>query len=110
MVLLVLVWAYKHVYQVFFWGICSTLVLVVVLAVLFATFSSSFLRFHELVFQDTSWQLVPGRDVLLSIFPEQFFKDVLLRVMVQTVLVCFATLSSMFIVQRFKKKSSLFKK
>ncbi len=46
------------------------------------TFSTSFIRFHELLFDNENWLLDPLTDNLIRMFPEQFFFDLFVRILI----------------------------
>ncbi len=51
------------------------------IATLFAfNFSDSFIRLHELIFSNELWYLDPSKDLLVQMFPEQFFYWMILAV------------------------------
>lgn len=54
------------------------------------TFSTSFIRFHELFFKTDTWMLNPATDNLIRMFPQQFFYDVFTRIVLMSVI--FATI------------------
>ena len=64
------------------------------IAALFAlvalTFSSSFIRFHEIFFRTDTWLLNPATDNLIRMFPEAFFFDIFVRIVLTSVV--FATI------------------
>jgi integral membrane protein (TIGR01906 family) len=64
------------------------------MAILFAvmafTFSSTFIRFHELFFRTDTWMLDPATDNLIRMFPESFFYDLFIRIVLMSVV--FATI------------------
>lgn len=95
---------------VFLWGSFAALVLIGLLVLFAMSFSSSFIALHEIVFQDLSWQLVAGQDVLLTMFPQQFFEDFLLRVIIQSILVSGIIIGLVFVLQRFKRSSAILSK
>ncbi len=49
-------------------------------------FSGAFYKFHEIFFKTDTWMLDPGVDNLIRMFPEQFFFDMFVRIVVMSVL------------------------
>jgi integral membrane protein (TIGR01906 family) len=62
----------------------------VLFAIVVVTFSSSFITFHELLFKTDTWMLDPATDNLIRMFPEQFFYDIFVRIVLMSVV--FATI------------------
>jgi integral membrane protein (TIGR01906 family) len=59
-----------------FWGGLITLVLMVVLALwAFFGFEQFFILFHLVSFSNEYWMLDPTKDYLIRLFPEGFFYD-----------------------------------
>ncbi len=48
----------------------------VVLFIMGIYFPFFFIKFHELVFTNNYWILIPGRDLLIELFPLRFFYDI----------------------------------
>ena len=68
------------------WGSGLTLGLLALFGLLATTdFSSLFLNFHLLSFDNDLWQLDPARDNLIRIFPFYFWYDATLQVVIRTV-------------------------
>jgi len=61
-----------------------------VFALIALTFSSSFIKFHELFFKTDTWLLDPATDNLIRMFPQQFFFDMFVRIIMLSVI--FATI------------------
>jgi len=63
-----------------------TLALVVVIGLLSAVaFNQLFLLFHLVSFSNDFWQLDPGRDYLIAMFPQNFFFDATMLIALSTV-------------------------
>ncbi len=63
-----------------------TLALVVVVGLLSAVaFNQLFLLFHLVSFSNDFWQLDPGRDYLIAMFPQNFFFDATMLIALSTV-------------------------
>ena len=68
------------------WGGCLTLALVAAVGLFAMTgFDSLFLKFHQLSFANDFWLLDPRTDYLLLLFPQGFWFDVTMRVVVLVV-------------------------
>jgi len=68
------------------WGGGLTLVLLMVFGtVASAGFDSVFLKFHQLSFANDFWQLDPRTDYLVRIFPQDFWFDATLWVVVRAI-------------------------
>ena len=68
------------------WGGCLTLGLVVAVGLFALTgFDSLFLKFHQVSFANDFWLLDPRTDYLLLLFPQGFWFDVTMRVVVLVV-------------------------
>ncbi len=61
----------------------------ILLAIIAMTFSTSFIRFHELFFRTDTWILNPATDNMINMFPQEFFLDMFLRIIFMSIL--FAT-------------------
>jgi integral membrane protein (TIGR01906 family) len=54
------------------------------------TFSSAFIKFHELFFRTDTWMLDPATDNLIRMFPEFFFFDLFMKILFLSII--FATI------------------
>ena len=102
---LLLLLLHPNFFWVFFWGsLAALLFIAVIILVTLPAFSQAFWNFHLVFFEDSSWQLVPGKDALLTLFPEQFFKDFFVRWMIGSALASVVLAGSAYFLQKFKRK------
>ncbi|MBW2965252.1 DUF1461 domain-containing protein [Candidatus Woesearchaeota archaeon] len=59
----------------------------VILAIVAATFSQSFVWFHRIFFADNTWTFDPATDNLIRMFPEQFFFDIFVRMVLIVIVI-----------------------
>ena len=97
---------HPNLYRVFFWGANATLVLILLSLFILPLFSQAFLNMHLIFFEDDSWQLEPGKDALLTLFPEQFFRDFFVRWMINSALASIAIASLTLLLRKFKNKKA----
>lgn len=70
------------------WGGALTLVLLVVFGIAASVgFDSLFLKFHQLSFANDFWRLDPRTDYLVRIFPQRFWFDATVWVMIRVIVV-----------------------
>jgi integral membrane protein (TIGR01906 family) len=78
-------------------------VVVDAIALLFAamafSFSTVFYRFHELFFRSSTWLLDPATDNLIRMFPEPFFFDTFLRIVMLSVVFATVLLVAGFLIK-----------
>ncbi|MDP4012305.1 MAG: TIGR01906 family membrane protein [Candidatus Nanoarchaeia archaeon] len=73
---------YKEIFISLFYGGIATLGVIISLVILFSLFfTSSFTIFHEVFFNNDLWQLNPEYDKMIVMFPEPFFFDAVIRVL-----------------------------
>lgn len=59
----------------------------VLLGIVAATFSDSFIWFHRIFFTGNTWILNPETDNLIRMFPEQFFFDIFVRMVMVAIVI-----------------------
>lgn len=92
------------------WGGAATLGIVCLAGVFSLTgFSQTFYTFHLIAFSNDLWQLDPTRDFLLMMFPEGFFFDATMVLVIATVVQAIWLLYAAAFVLRAFTASSLFK-
>ena len=92
------------------WGGGATLGIVCLAGVFSLTgFSQTFYAFHLIAFSNDLWQLDPMRDFLLMMFPEGFFFDATMVLVIATVVQAIWLLYAAAFVLRAFTASSLFK-
>lgn len=92
--------------KVFFYGGIITMGLLLLLSLIFINFSSSFLDFHETFFRDKTWILNPEKDNLVKMFPEQFFRDFLKKLIFNSFITSFVVVAVPVYLKKFKNKTS----
>ena len=71
----------KNVFSNLLISIGAVVDIIAVLFILLSlTFSTSFFRFHQLLFSTDTWMLNPATDNLIRMFPEAFFFDIFARI------------------------------
>ena len=68
------------------------------------TFSSSFIKFHELLFKTDTWMLDPATDNLIRMFPENFFFDLFMRIVSLSVIFAGILMAAGFLIRLGKPK------
>ena len=70
------------------WGGALTLILLVIFGIsALVGFDSLFLKFHQLSFANDFWRLDPRTDYLVHIFPQGFWFDATVWVMIRVIVV-----------------------
>ncbi len=72
--------------------------------VMMLTFSSSFITFHEVLFETDTWMLDPATDNLINMFPQQFFFDIFVSIVVGSLIVGCLFMVVGFVVRGKKEK------
>ena len=68
--------------KLLFWGSAALLILTIVLGLLLQTdFYRHFTLFHQVFFTNDLWLLNPETDLLINMFPLEFFNDMAIRIM-----------------------------
>ena len=75
------------------------------LALVAFTFSSSFIRFHEIFFKTNTWMLNPATDNLIRMFPQQFFLDLFTRIIIMSVILATILMAAGFAMKLFRSIS-----
>lgn len=74
---------YKDLYNsIFLSGLTSTGFVIALLILITISFTTSFTLFHEILFTNNLWQLDPATDKMIVMFPEGFFLDAFIRIIV----------------------------
>lgn len=74
--------------QILFYGSLFTIIIVLLLLNFVLTdFSASFTTFHELTFSNDYWQLDPATDLLIVLFPEDFFISLISHILKNTLII-----------------------
>lgn len=68
-------------------------------------FTNFWISFHELFFTNDLWLLNPMTDLMIQMFPETFFFDMVIQIIV----VFFATFSILLILSFLVRKNKIFK-
>jgi integral membrane protein (TIGR01906 family) len=78
------------------------------IAVLFAAmatmFSGAFIQFHLLFFKTDTWMLNPATDNLIRMYPEAFFFDLFVRIVLMSVMFATVMLAAGFLIKLGKPK------
>ena len=94
------------------WGGALTLMLLVVFGIAASVgFDSLFLKFHQLSFANDFWRLDPRTDYLVRIFPQRFWFDATLWVMIRVIVVALMLTvagSSYLVYRRFTVSQIIF--
>ena len=70
-------------------------------------FGSLFLNFHLGVFSNDLWQLNPATDKLIQMFPEEFFFDAFMNILINSFVVIITVFGILFIVRKILRHYSL---
>lgn len=77
---------YKELYKdLFHSGLISLCSIIALLILVIINFNFSFTLFHEILFTNDLWQLNPETDNLIVMFPEGFFIDTFIRIIIYSV-------------------------
>jgi integral membrane protein (TIGR01906 family) len=68
-------------------------------------FTYFFIKFHEILFSNDLWLLNPKTDVLIRLFPEQFFIDIVSIIFIKSVVFAFVLFGISFILHKFLKRN-----
>ncbi len=75
----------KNLAKPFLFSGIGLILLVVIFAVV--NFQSLFFNFHLIAFTNDLWQLNPETDNLINLFPEQFFYDLMKKIMINSLII-----------------------
>ncbi len=104
-IFLLLLLLHPNFSRVFFWGSLATIpIILLAFFIINTAFSQAFWNMHLIFFEDMSWQLEPGKDALLTLFPEQFFRDFFVRWMFNSALTSIIIASGTYLLQKLKSK------
>ena len=77
---------YKELYKTLFnSGLISLVLIIVLLISVIINFNFSFILFHEILFTNDLWRLNPETDKLIVMFPEGFFIDAFIRIIIYAI-------------------------
>jgi len=78
---------FDYVFKGFLYGGLLTLVLIGIFIIMLATsFHSVFISFHQIFFNNDLWQLDPATDNLIVLFPNAFFYNIAIKIMLSSVI------------------------
>lgn len=90
--------------KVLFWSnIVSLIIALILIGSLALDFSWLFLLFHQIMFRNDYWQLDPSTEMLINLFPPQFFAALIIKVFLVTIIINIAIICSALIIKRLKK-------
>ena len=101
--------AYTHKYDKIFSALrTSSIIIIILLSILtllsIAFFDKFFLYFHKIFFTNDLWILNPLRDLLINLFPQQFFIDFIRKLIIQSYIVAIIALLFTILAKTLKKK------
>jgi integral membrane protein (TIGR01906 family) len=76
----------------------------VLFALMAATFTSTFIKFHQLFFKTETWMLDPATDNLIRMFPEAFFYDLFVKIVLISVVLATFMLAVGYLMRLGKPK------
>lgn len=77
---------YKDLYDsIFLSGLTSLAFVIALLILITISFTTSFTLFHEILFTNNLWQLDPATDKMIVMFPEGFFLDFFIRIIIYSI-------------------------
>lgn len=77
---------YKDLYDsIFLSGLTSIALVITLLMLITISFTTSFTLFHEILFTNNLWQLDPATDKMIVMFPEGFFLDSFIRIIIYSI-------------------------
>lgn len=92
---------YKELYNsIFLSGLTSIAFVIALLILITISFTTSFTLFHKILFTNNLWQLDPAIDKMILIFPEGFFLDAFIRIIVYAITFSLALILSGEILKR----------
>jgi integral membrane protein (TIGR01906 family) len=65
-------------------------------------FTYFFIKFHEILFTNDLWLLNPKTDVLIRLFPQQFFIDFVAMVFIKSIIFAFILFGIAFVLKKIK--------
>jgi len=81
--------------KVLFWSnIVSLIIALILIGSLALDFSWLFLLFHQIMFRNDYWQLDPSTEMLINLFPPQFFAALIIKVFLVTIIINIAIICS----------------
>ncbi len=96
---------YKELYNsLFLSGLTSIGFIIALLVLITVSFTTSFTLFHEILFTNDFWQLNPATDKMIVMFPEGFFLDAFIRIIIYAIASSLALIISGEILKKVKDK------
>ena len=93
---------YNKKYLIILDSLITSSLIIILLQIIFliTNFSSNFLLFHEILFTNNLWLFNP-EDNIVNLFPEEFFYDISLKIMLNSLIISLILIVSSLII-RFK--------
>ena len=100
---------YKKQYQKIIFSLKNSSIITIVslsilTAILLISFNNTFIYFHKLLFTNNLWLLDPKKDLLINLFPKQFFIDFMKRLIMNSFIISIMILLSTALTKSLKKK------
>lgn len=76
----------------------------IVLAFIMRDFSSSFIKFHHIFFDNDLWQLNPETDLMIRMLPEDFFKTIVTKTILAFVFTVIFVQLGMYFYLRYRQR------
>ncbi|MFA6254605.1 MAG: DUF1461 domain-containing protein [Patescibacteria group bacterium] len=90
------------------WSNIVSLIIFLVLIVLFTlNFNWLFLVFHQVMFRNDFWQLDPNTEMLINLFPPQFFVAMISRIFLVTIIINIVIICLALLAKQIKKNPAV---
>lgn len=99
------------IYKPYLLSFAFSIVFVILLILFFTYFDSAFLMMHKVLFNNDLWIMNPNQDFMILLFSHEFFKSVLLRIVIYVLVLSVVFLSfGMLMLQQLKYYAKFLKK
>ena len=85
-------------------SIIAIILLSLLAVILLVSFNNAFIYFHKILFTNNLWLLDPKKDLLINLFPQQFFIDFMKKLIMNSFMVSVIILLSTALTKSLKKK------
>ena len=99
------------IYKPYLLSFVFSFFLIILFVMFFIFFDSSFLMMHKILFSNNLWLMNPNQDFMILLFSHEFFKAILLRIIIYIVVLSVVFLSfGLLMLQQLKYYSKFLKK
>jgi len=76
----------KDISKILIYSSLVTIIALILLSLSFLNFSNLFIAAHEIVFDNTNWDLNSNVDVMINMFPLQFFINIMRKIIITSII------------------------